>query len=137
MAALTTASGPLICVDLLLIAQRNQAAHSYEHLRSRARVLCGLAYIHCSRDGLQRTRPFLVEKERQLKHPSTTGVPIMNKDQVKGIAKDIAGKIQEGAGKLVGSNEQQDKGLEKQIEGKAGKTFGDAKEMVKEAIDKL
>jgi uncharacterized protein YjbJ (UPF0337 family) len=61
----------------------------------------------------------------------------MNKDQVKGIAKDIAGKIQEGAGKLVGSNEQQDKGLEKQIEGKAGKTFGDAKEMVKEAIDKL
>ncbi len=30
----------------------------------------------------------------------------MNKDQVKGGAKDIAGKIQEEAGKLVGSKEK-------------------------------
>ena len=33
----------------------------------------------------------------------------MNKDQVKGAAKDVAGKIQEGAGKLVGSKSQQAK----------------------------
>ncbi len=31
----------------------------------------------------------------------------MNKDQVKGAAKDVVGKVQEEAGKLVGSKEQQ------------------------------
>ena len=58
----------------------------------------------------------------------------MNKNQVNGLAKDIAGKVQEGAGKLVGSKEQQIKGLDKQISGKAEKSFGDAKEVVKDVI---
>ncbi|MDR3414507.1 MAG: CsbD family protein [Formivibrio sp.] len=56
----------------------------------------------------------------------------MNKDQVKGIAKDIAGKVQEETGKLVGSKEQQIKGLDKQISGKAEKNFGNAKEVIKD-----
>ena len=55
----------------------------------------------------------------------------MNKDQVKGVAKDIAGKVQEEAGKLVGSKEQQVKGLSKQISGKVQKGVGDVKESVK------
>lgn len=55
----------------------------------------------------------------------------MNKNQIKGAAKDVAGKVQEEAGKLVGSKEQQVKGLNKQIAGKAEKSFGDAKEAVK------
>jgi len=54
----------------------------------------------------------------------------MNKDQVKGAAKDIAGKIQEESGKLVGSKQQQAKGLEKQLEGKV--KVGDLKEAVKD-----
>ena len=57
----------------------------------------------------------------------------MNKDQVKGAAKEVAGKIQEGAGKAVGSKCQQVKGLEKQISGKVQKGYGDAKETVKDA----
>jgi uncharacterized protein YjbJ (UPF0337 family) len=57
----------------------------------------------------------------------------MNKDQVKGVAKNIAGKVQEEAGKLVGSKEQQIKGLGKQISGKAEKSYGDAKEVIKHA----
>jgi len=57
----------------------------------------------------------------------------MNKDQVKGVAKEIAGKAQEGAGKLVGSKKQQAKGLVKQIAGKAEKNYGDAKEVIKNA----
>jgi len=57
----------------------------------------------------------------------------MNKDQVKGVAKDIAGKVQEEAGILVGSKEQQVKGLNKQIAGKAEKIYGDAKEAIKDA----
>ena len=56
----------------------------------------------------------------------------MNKDQVKGGAKDIAGKVQEQAGKLVGSKEQQIKGLSKQIAGKVQKGVGDAKQSVKD-----
>ena len=55
----------------------------------------------------------------------------MNEDQVKGVAKDIAGKVQEEAGKLVGSKEQQIKGLSKQISGKVQKGVGD----VEQAID--
>ena len=57
----------------------------------------------------------------------------MNKNQVKGMAKDLAGKVQEEAGKLVGSQEQQVKGLGKQIAGKAEKALGDAKEVIKDA----
>ena len=56
----------------------------------------------------------------------------MNKDQVKGAAKDVVGKIQEEAGKVVGSKEQQIKGLAKQISGKAQKGVGDVKEAVEE-----
>lgn len=55
----------------------------------------------------------------------------MNKDQMKGEAKDIAGKLQEEAGKLVGSKEQQAKGLAKQVEGKVQKGVGDVKQSVK------
>lgn len=57
----------------------------------------------------------------------------MNKDQVKGEAKDIAGKVQEKAGKVIGSTEQQVKGIAKQISGKVQKGFGDAKESAKES----
>ncbi len=52
----------------------------------------------------------------------------MNKDQVKGVVKDVAGKVQEQAGKLVGSKDQQVKGLSKQISGKVQKGFGDAEQ---------
>lgn len=55
----------------------------------------------------------------------------MNKDQMKGEVKDIAGKIQEEAGKLIGSKEQQAKGLEKQVEGKIQQGIGDLKETAK------
>ena len=60
----------------------------------------------------------------------------MNKDQVKGTAKEIAGKVQKEAGKAVGSKEQEAKGRGKQISGKAQKNYGDAKEAVKDAVDK-
>ena len=57
----------------------------------------------------------------------------MNKDQVKGTAKDVGGKIQEEAGKLVGSKETQAKGLANQAEGKVQQKVGDLKEAVKDA----
>ena len=60
----------------------------------------------------------------------------MNKDQAKGVAKDIVGKVQEETGKLVRSKDQQAKGLVKQVEGKTEKAYGDAKEVIKHAVDK-
>ena len=57
----------------------------------------------------------------------------MNKDQVKGVAKDVAGKVQEQAGKLVGSKEQQIKGLSKQISGKVQKGVGDIEDTLKKS----
>ncbi len=54
----------------------------------------------------------------------------INKDQVKGAAKDIGGKIQEEVGKLIGSKEQEAKGLKHQAEGKMQRGVGDVKEAV-------
>jgi len=61
----------------------------------------------------------------------------MNKDQVKGTAKDVAGKIQKEAGRAAGSKEHEAKGLGKQVSGKAQKKYGDAREAVKDAADEL
>ena len=60
----------------------------------------------------------------------------MNKDQVKGVTKDIAGKVQQDVGKLVGSKEQQAKGLQKQVEGKVEKAVGDTKKAIKDVVNK-
>jgi uncharacterized protein YjbJ (UPF0337 family) len=51
---------------------------------------------------------------------------------VKSAAKDAVGKVQEEAGKLVGSKEQQIKGLSKQIKGNAQKNVGDFKQAVED-----
>ena len=59
----------------------------------------------------------------------------MNKDQVKGAVKTIVGVAQEEAGKLVGNKDQQVKGLNKQISGKAEKLLGDTKEAIKEVVN--
>ena len=55
----------------------------------------------------------------------------MNKDQVKGAAKDAAGKAQVKTGEAVGSATQEAKGLVKQGEGKVQKAYGDVKEVIK------
>ena len=57
----------------------------------------------------------------------------MNKDQVKGTVKDIAGKAQQKAGELNGSEKQQVKGLKNQVEGKVQKGIGDDKEAFDDA----
>jgi uncharacterized protein YjbJ (UPF0337 family) len=57
----------------------------------------------------------------------------MNKNQVKGEVKNLAGKVQEGAGKLTGSKEQQVKGLGKQIAGKAQSSVGDVQQAVSDS----
>lgn len=58
----------------------------------------------------------------------------MNKDQIKGVIKDITGQVQQKAGKITGNKGQQIKGLQKQILGKAEKKLGDVKEVIKDTV---
>ena len=62
---------------------------------------------------------------------------MMNKNQAQGTVKNIAGKVQEKVGKLVGNKEQQAKGIQKQMSGKAEERLGDAKEVVKHAREAI
>ncbi len=61
----------------------------------------------------------------------------MNKDQIQGTAKQVAGSVQEKAGKLIGSDAQRIKGMGKKISGSVQKTMGDAKEIAKSSIRKI
>jgi uncharacterized protein YjbJ (UPF0337 family) len=57
----------------------------------------------------------------------------MNSDQIKGTAKDVAGKVQRKAGEALGSTEHQVKGAAKQVEGKTQRAAGDVKEALRES----
>jgi uncharacterized protein YjbJ (UPF0337 family) len=60
----------------------------------------------------------------------------VNKDQVKGKVKDIAGRVERQTGEWTGDSEAQVKGAAKQAEGKVQSAWGDAKEAVKKSTDK-
>ena len=60
----------------------------------------------------------------------------MNRDQVKGTAKDVAGKVQEKVAKITGSTSQQGKGLAKQVEGKVQKGIGNLEQAANDADKK-
>ena len=58
----------------------------------------------------------------------------MNKHQIKGRLKEAAGEVQEQAGKLIGSKEQEAKGHAREQVGKIEKTAGDAKDNLKDVL---
>lgn len=60
----------------------------------------------------------------------------MNRDQVKGAAKDIAGKIQRKTGEMTGNTSQQVKGAAKQVVGKVQKGVGDVRHDADRDADK-
>jgi uncharacterized protein YjbJ (UPF0337 family) len=57
----------------------------------------------------------------------------MNRDQIKGTAKDVAGKVQQKVGELTGSKEQQAKGVAKQVAGKVQKGIGNVEQALDDA----
>jgi uncharacterized protein YjbJ (UPF0337 family) len=57
----------------------------------------------------------------------------VNKNQVEGTAKDVAGKIQRKVGEVTGSAEQQVKGAGKQMEGKIQKGVGNVQQAQEDA----
>ena len=60
----------------------------------------------------------------------------MNKDQVKGRVEQAKGSVKENAGKALGDRELQSEGKVDKAVGKTQATYGDAKEKVKDAVDK-
>ena len=61
----------------------------------------------------------------------------MNRDQVKGKVKDVAGRIERQAGEWTGDKEKQVHGALKQAEGKVQNAWGDAKDAGKKATDRV
>jgi len=57
----------------------------------------------------------------------------MNKDQVEGKVKDIAGRVERQAGEWSNDPEKQAKGTAKQVEGKVQNAWGNVKEGAKDA----
>ena len=60
----------------------------------------------------------------------------MNRDQVEGTAKDIAGKVQRKVGEATDNTSQQIKGGAKQIEGKVQRKAGDVENAADKADDR-
>ncbi len=61
----------------------------------------------------------------------------MNKDQVKGAVKEVAGKVQGKLGDVTGNTTQKVKGLVNEAAGKAQKKVGDLKEAIADSSKKI
>jgi len=61
----------------------------------------------------------------------------MNKDEVKGKARDIKGHVKEAAGSLVGNERLEREGEADQATGEAQQSFGKARRKVGEAIEDI
>ncbi len=57
----------------------------------------------------------------------------MDRDEIKGKGKDIAGRVERQAGEWTGSEEHQVKGAMRQAEGKVQNIAGKAKDRLKKA----
>ncbi len=60
----------------------------------------------------------------------------MNKNQVEGVVKEVAGKVQQKVGEAIDSPTQQVKGVAKQVEGKTQKAVGDLQQAVHNVVKK-
>jgi len=60
----------------------------------------------------------------------------MNKDQVKGRVREAKGKVKEVAGKAIGNRRVEAEGDAEQLAGKVQKTYGDAKNEVRNEVRK-
>ena len=61
----------------------------------------------------------------------------MSDDQVKGRVDQVKGNIKEKTGQVIGNRDLEDEGTADKVSGKVQSGIGDAKEKVKDAIDKI
>lgn len=59
---------------------------------------------------------------------------MVDKNEIKGGAKEIGGKIKEAAGRAVGNERLEAEGEIDQVEGKAQKNYGKVKDAVKDQL---
>lgn len=57
-----------------------------------------------------------------------------NKDQVKGVGKQVKGSVKETAGRMTGNRRTEAEGAAEKTAGKVQKGFGDVKEKIKGAL---
>jgi len=60
----------------------------------------------------------------------------MDKDQVEGKVKDVAGRVERQAGEWTGNKEAEVRGVAKQVEGKVQGAWGDVKDAGEKAAEK-
>ena len=60
----------------------------------------------------------------------------MDKDRIKGAAKNIGGKIKEGAGQVLGDEKMKREGQADQVEGKVQNTVGGVKDAIRDTRDR-
>jgi uncharacterized protein YjbJ (UPF0337 family) len=61
----------------------------------------------------------------------------MNKDQVEGKAKEIKGRLKQGAGDVLDDENLHDEGVADEAEGEVQKGFGKVKDKVGSAIEEV
>ena len=61
----------------------------------------------------------------------------MDKDEIKGKAKDVAGRVQRQVGEWTGDEDAQAEGASKQAEGKIQNAWGKTKDAVRDVADKV
>lgn len=61
----------------------------------------------------------------------------MDKDEIKGKAKDVAGRVERQVGEWTGDKDAQAEGTAKQAEGKVQNAWGKTKDAVRDAAYKL
>lgn len=59
----------------------------------------------------------------------------MNKDQIRGRAREATGKLKKKVGQVIGNPRLESEGAMQEVEGKAQKTVGDIKRKVGKTID--
>jgi uncharacterized protein YjbJ (UPF0337 family) len=57
-------------------------------------------------------------------------------DKIKGVANETAGKVKESVGRTVGNERLEAEGDAQQLKGATQKAVGDAKDAVKNVVDK-
>jgi uncharacterized protein YjbJ (UPF0337 family) len=60
------------------------------------------------------------------------GVPVMDKDRIKGTVKKAEGAVKEQIGKLTGNESLETEGKVEQVEGAIQNAFGKAKDILRE-----
>jgi uncharacterized protein YjbJ (UPF0337 family) len=61
----------------------------------------------------------------------------VDKDEIKGKAKDVAGRVERQVGEWTGDKDAQAEGTAKQAEGKVQNAWGKTKDAVRDAADKV